>query len=247
MKRRQVLRGIGAGSVVVLAGCGGGGGDGGSGDDGSGGATTTTGSMGGGATDTPPETTTELNGSAPTETEAPSTTVPSAGGPPLGEFATVESNYRMRVQLADVGDQGGSVEYVGVVTGEGYDLDVTAQGQSFRIVSVGGTTHAVFQGQCVEAGMGAPDLQFDESQWADSETVDRRLGDNADLQPAGEDAIDGESMWVYELTPTQQTELGTLTYYISQSSGYLRRVEGDGLLIEYWDWGQVSETISAPC
>ncbi|MDZ7688536.1 MAG: hypothetical protein U5J64_07420 [Halobacteriales archaeon] len=66
-----------------------------------------------------------------------------------------------------------------------------------------------------------------------------------DLTPAGTDTIDGEQVYVYELTSDMTGQSGTVTYYVSVNSGYLLRVDSPDAVVNFHSWGNV-EPVEAP-
>ena len=277
MNRRQFLRGLGIGSVTLVAGCseggssgttadggggenpfgGGGGGDtqtatpaggsgGGDGGGGSGGGGGGGGGGGAGETATPTATpdggTTETAEWTPTETP----TAPSLGDHDI-EF---ENNFRFSIDYSDYqGSTGvqGDLSVEGKWNSRDLHLTMTAQGQTMELYYVGDTTYLKASGHCGPlSSMGGETPELNPREWAETESKEQQIEQWSDLEPSGRTTLDGESVWVYEFTGTSEGTQYDFTYYISANTGRVRRVEVQGIVIEYWDWGKVGP-ISAPC
>ena len=252
MERRHFLGGLCIGSVTLLAGCGGGDGNGttttAGGGDGDGTTTAGNGTPMDTATDTP------ADGAATTQgadtTSSPDGTTPSGTttGPTLGEVVVgFESNYRFRVDYSDFEEQATNMIVEGTWNGGDMHMEMTYEGQTMEMYHVGGTTYMVAQGECIsldQMGGQIPDMNTDE--WASTEDQQTHVEDWSDLSPSGQTTIDGESVWIFSVEAGERGNEYPLTYYVSADSGYLRRVEVQGLVIDYWDWGNVGP-IDAPC
>lgn len=66
-------------------------------------------------------------------------------------------------------------------------------------------------------------------------------------EPDGTETIDGETMLVYNFGGTEESIYGSteLTAYVSEETGYLRRVESEEWQVDYHSWGDV-DPIEAP-
>jgi hypothetical protein len=68
----------------------------------------------------------------------------------------------------------------------------------------------------------------------------------ADLEATGQTTIDGEPVLVYELSASGEGGFDTAaTYYVHANTGYLRRVETDGSVLDFHSWGE-AEPVTAP-
>lgn len=79
----------------------------------------------------------------------------------------------------------------------------------------------------------------------DTEEYESDVEEYATLSPTGTTTIDGEQMYVFELTPEMTGNQETSTYYVSVNSGYLRRVETSDRVLKLHSWGEV-EPVEAP-
>ena len=66
---------------------------------------------------------------------------------------------------------------------------------------------------------------------------------DTDLEPAGTTEIDGETVYIFEVTGEDID--GVLTLYVSTSTGYLRRVEGNWGTADFHSWG-ATDPITEP-
>lgn len=203
--------------------------DGGSGDDG--------GTAGSGSTDTQ----TDSSGSTPTDSPPSQTT--------LGAVQTqFETSYRYRVDFS--GYEGGDVSME--MTGEWHEGDYHSQtvyqGMTVDMYQVGGQLYMEAGGQCTSvSGAGATPLpDVDTEEFAGTEDTQTNFEQWASLMPTGQQTIDGEAMWEFHVPAGEFGNPESITFFISVDSGYLRRLETQGVVAEYWDWGNVGP-IQAPC
>ena len=263
MQRRHFLRAVAAGGALALAGCsenatGGtttaqpdagsgsnpfGGGE--SEDVGNGGA------GGGGTTPTPAPTPTPAATPDPTTTTQTVewTATPSPASPRLGDLSVeFADNYRFSMDFSNYDAAAGNIRMVGEYHGQNFHNRASYDGDIVDVWLVGGTQYFATDGYCTpvsgSGGMGLPDVDADD--WADTEESKRRLEGWADVTASGEATIDGEAMWRFAVTAGERGNEWDYTYYLSKETGYLRRLETQGIVIEYWDWGNVGP-IGAPC
>ena len=77
-------------------------------------------------------------------------------------------------------------------------------------------------------------------------THEEEVGAHPELEAVGRDEIDGEEVYVFELTAEEATAHDDeVTYYVSVETGYLRRVEADDAVIDFHSWGEV-DSIEPP-
>lgn len=243
MKRRQFVELVGVSCVTGLAGCGGDGvaepdgqadestpkpgGDsgaedgGGSGADESSGGTADPGGSGdGGATEGGGQ-----SGSAAS----------------YGEAVAFESSYAMEGEFENP-ETGESGTFSGRFAGGNGHIEFEASGQRTEMYFVDGTTYMVARGQCtvLPSGNGGSDVAPSVDVRSEVSSADEAARQHPDLQPAGTTTIDGEPVNIYEIDDS-----GGATYYISQSTGYPRRIETGYGQMDFHSWGDV-DPISAP-
>jgi hypothetical protein len=244
MQRRRVLQAIAAGTALGVAGCTGGG-DRVSGDaatrspsptpeDGTGG--TGDGSDGSAPSEEATATPTEEATATPTE-EATG----DSAGPTLASLdVSFEDNYRFSISGPQM-----DAPITGAFDGENFFSVVTADGETITTYVVEGETYFVADGTCTQVpGSEGTAGEVNVESLADADSVEQDVtgSGSASLRPSGTTTIDGTRMYVYELEDGDTTA----TYYIGVESRRLRRVESQGTVIDYTDWGSV-EPITAPC
>lgn len=246
---------IAAGATLGVAGCSGSG----DGQDGVNGDTATpspsptpevgtggTGDDSGGSTPTDEVTATPAAEATATPTDtATATPTDEATGdsdvPPLENLdVEFENNYRFSVSIPEMGSP-----ITGAFDDGNFFSVVTAGGEPVTTYVIEGMTYIVADGSCTqvpgsEGGVSGMNLES----LADADTVEQDVigSGSASPVPSGTATIDGARMYVYEL----EDEDTTATYYIDVESPRLRRVETQGTVIDYTDWGAV-EPITAPC
>ncbi|MFW6448702.1 MAG: hypothetical protein ACOC0X_04055 [Halobacteriota archaeon] len=215
MQRRPFLGLIAATGAIPVAGCTGGGDDGG---------------------DTQP-----TDAADPTPTDgAPDPTPTEDGGSTddhfLGEWMVWSDAYVMEMDYEDqdTGDAGHMVLRIGGDRSHWY-VDSDQQGVS-EMYAIDGDMYLVSDGECVLMP-GNDDPTDDFGYNVDPETYGEDARNYPDLQPAGTDTIDGEPMYVYEVTAADDAE--SATYYVSQTTGHLRRVVGEWGTVDLHSWGSV--------
>lgn len=222
MYRRAFLATAGAALAVGVAGCTGD-------DDGDGDAPT--------ATETPADGVTPTD--TPAGTEAPTET-PGDDGPPLGEWIQGYDSFAMEM-VANPADADEELVMEGRVHQGDMYWRMDYQGQTMESYTVDGDEYLVIEGTCfLDPGDQQqpydPGETYDPGAWEDDvEAYD-------DLRPTGTETIDGEPMYVYQYSDEQG---GEVTYYVSQDTGYIRRVTFETGRIDYHSWGDV-EPIEPP-
>ncbi|QSG05809.1 hypothetical protein [Halapricum desulfuricans] len=225
MDRREFLIGGAWVGAVAVAGCSGGG---------DGEPTTTdeqTGTEDQGPTDgggtTTDETTTEETGETTTE-EGPAVV--------FGDLYAMETNYVAEVEIDDPGVTT-EVRYYGDDWYQRFEDD---EGNRIELYRVDSDDYAVIDGEQCFRNPGAsltPDADVD----SDAETYGSKP--DVDLEPSGTDEIDGETVYVFDVSGPDVE--GVLTFYVSASTGYLRRIEAEWGVIVFHSWGDV-EPITPP-
>ena len=223
VKRRQILAAAAAATAGVTTGCIGDGGGDGNGD------TDENGTTGG-----------NENTSQDGQTDGGET--PSGGQEPAEGEVRFGDVFGMRETFAfDVEpneDQGGTVSgrfYQGNVR-----VDFENEQGSGEFYSIDGDQYFVMEeeGTCIKnpsEGMGPGDSQVEpEGYESDAEEY-------ADLTPTETTTIDGDQVYVFEVSSEGSTETET-TYYVGVDSGNLRRVEAQGSVTNFHSWGEVEPT-----
>ncbi len=122
---------------------------------------------------------------------------------------------------------------------------ITAQGQEFTIYLVDGNSYIVAEGECFQSSP-SNQINIDPGTWADPDEKEQDLQDNFERTASGQTTIDGEPMYYYVIETTRDGQTVEVTYYLHAQTGRPRRVESQGAVLNYFDWGN-APSISAPC
>jgi len=257
LTRRELVAACVTGTAAILAGCSGddggdgSGGDGGStdgtsGDDGttddsSDGGTSDDGSTDGtsgddGTTDDSSDGGTSDDGSETGDDQSGDDTADGDGseddgtaGRTFGELTSFPESYAME---ATVESQQGTVEMSGRFNQGDLYWEYTVDGQQAEMYFVGEDTFFVFGNQCFEGTQRSP---------IDREQIDPSEYESGDsslegLEPTGTDTIDGDDVLVYETSG--DAEVGQVTYYVLEDSGYPRRIETENGEWNFHSWNE---------
>jgi len=180
----------------------------------------------------------ESDGSTPSAAEEASG---DSDAPTLGSLdVAFENNYRFSVSVLQMGEP-----MTGAFNGGNFYTVVSVEGDTVTTYVIDGTNYIVADGTCTQTpGSGGSMSGVDMDSLTDADTIEQDVtgSEAASLVPSGTANIDGERMYVYELEDAETAA----TYYIGVESRRLRRVETEGTIIDYTDWGAV-EPITAPC
>jgi len=251
-------------SAVVVAGCVGGGGqapengggDGGGDGDGDGSDSETDGGTDDGDGDSDGDSDGDDGGGADTDGsgggadgdtdgETGETGDGADGG--AGGATTLGNAFSMTEEFAFDAEMEG--EQQGTVSGRFHQGNMYIQFESGEssgeFYMVGEDQYMITSGQgetvCMRNPGGAP---LDENQ-IDPDDYESDVSEYPDLTPTGRDTIDGEEVYVYELTPEMTEQSDTITYYVGVSSGHLRRVESPEATVNFHSWNDV-DPVEAP-
>lgn len=129
--------------------------------------------------------------------------------------------------------------------GDTYVQSDTEMGPA-EFYSVGDDRYAVLldEGMCV---MDPRDdmTPSDEKTEVDAREYESDVQEYANLSPEGTTRIDGEQVYIFELTPETTDRQETVTFYVGVDSGHLRRVETPTRIADLTSWGDV-EPVEAP-
>jgi hypothetical protein len=238
MDRRQFLQTLAAGGTLGLAGC--------TGSDGSAGGSTPTPTAtpaGGGTTPTATDTPTPTDSGTTTPT---ATTTSSGSQPTLGGVGVqFEPNYRFSVEVN--GGSGPATSLTGAWNGGNYVTQVSSDTGTVDTYLVDDVTYIVADGTCTEIpSTGSSPGGIDTSSLVSTQQTTTNVQQHNSIVARGRATIDGEEMYVFEIPAGSSGSGGPTTYYVSVATNRLRRVESQGAVIDYFDWGQVAP-ITAPC
>ena len=141
------------------------------------------------------------------------------------------------------GEQQGSVEGR-FHQGDMYMEFESEEGEG-KFYMVGGDQYTVMSGQGETLCIENPDSTRPDEGQVDPEDYESEVSEYSDLTPTGRDTIDGEEVYVYELTPEVTEQSETVTYYVGVNSGYLRRVESAEATVNFHSWNDV-DPVDAP-
>lgn len=154
----------------------------------------------------------------------------------FGNLYASEPNYAAEIDVADQ-DTTIQVRYYG---DDWYQRYEDVEGNRIELYRVDGDDYAIIDGeQCFVNP--SESLTPDSEVESDAETYGSKP--DVDLEPTGTDQIDGETVYVFEVSGPDVE--GVLTFYVSASTGYLRRIEAEWGVIVFHSWGKV-EPISPP-
>ncbi|MFC7008201.1 hypothetical protein [Halalkalicoccus salilacus] len=114
------------------------------------------------------------------------------------------------------------------------------EGGMMEFYSIGDETYIVQDGGCFLTRSG----EFEGTEGEDVDEPDMEAHEGAaaahpELEAVGRDTIDGEEVYVFELSASEAAEHDdAVTYYVSVETGYLRRVESEGTAMDFHSWGR---------
>lgn len=159
----------------------------------------------------------------------------------FGTLYSMPNNYRFEAEYSDPdGEASGTMR--GRYHGSNYyqRIEPDSTDDVFEIYHVDGDDYVVLnETQCfVNPGPAAkPDSETE----GDAEEYGSKP--DANLRPSGTTTIDGETVYVFEVTG-EDVE-GKWVLYVTASTGYLRRAETENVTIDFYDWGDV-DSVSIP-
>ncbi|MFW5918686.1 MAG: hypothetical protein ACOCSP_01955 [archaeon] len=112
----------------------------------------------------------------------------------------------------------------------------------FEIYHIGDDDYAVINSEECYRNPG-PMMKPDADVQSKSDAEAHGSKPDTDLEPAGTTEIDGETVYIFEVTGEDID--GVLTLYVSESTGYLRRVEGNWGTADFHSWG-ATDPITEP-
>ncbi|MEF8814600.1 MAG: hypothetical protein V5A55_12390 [Halovenus sp.] len=259
LTRRKLITACATGTAVVLAGCSGdgdGGGDDGSADggsddqtddDGSGTGDDTSGDDGsadGGSDDQTDDGSNADDGGSDTDDDGGSDAGDDGGDDTgddggddgtadqtFGQVASFPESYAME---ATVESPEGTIDMSGRFYQGDLYWEYTLEGQQVEMYFVGEDTYFVLGNQCFE---GSQRTAVDRGD-VDPSEYESESSDIRGLEPVGTDTIDGDDVLVYE-TPSD-AEVGQVTYYILEDSGYPRRIEAENGQWDFYSWNEAN-------
>jgi hypothetical protein len=227
-----------AGTTLMVAGCSG---DGGGDDTANGNATNSSASgpeaeSGGSGNDSDRSTLTDGTPEIPTDEVSGDLDAPTLRSLDVA----FENNYRFSVSVSQMEEP-----VTGAFNGGNFYTVVSADGDTVTTYVIEGTNYVVGDDFCTQMpDSGAVTGGVDADSLADANSIEQDFtsSEAASVVPSGTTTIDGQQMYVYDL----EAEGTTATYYIGVENRRLGRVETQGTVFDYTDWGSV-DPITAPC
>lgn len=124
-------------------------------------------------------------------------------------------------------------------------IQVNFEDGTAEFYNIGDDQYMVSSNQGEEFCILNPDRTPPDEGQVDPDDYESDVSEYPDLTPTGTTTIDGERVYVYELTPEETGRSETVTYYVSVSSGYLRRVETQDAVVNFHSWNDV-DPVEAP-
>lgn len=156
----------------------------------------------------------------------------------FGQSARFADSYAFEMRSLETGE---TLGWSGRVDGEDSYMRMEDNGGVMEFYSVGGETYTVQDGGCFLMRPG--EFEGTEGEDVDEPDVGVHEGEAAahpELEAVGRDTIDGEEVYVFELSASETAEHdGAVTYYVSVETGYLRRVESEDTAMDFHSWGDV--------
>lgn len=151
-----------------------------------------------------------------------------------GVFSFVD-NFAVDAEFTDP-ESGTSGTMTTRYNGENYYQRIALDGttETFEIYAIEGDRYVVIDGQSCFRNPGAS-MTPDTGVESDAETYGEQP--DPDVRPTGTTQIDGKRMFVFEVSVEKGGQAVRL--YVSEETGYLRRVETEGITLDYYDWGAV--------
>ncbi|WP_336364404.1 hypothetical protein [Halalkalicoccus salilacus] len=156
----------------------------------------------------------------------------------FGQSARFADSYAYEMRSLETGEPSG---WSGRVDGEDSYMRMEDEGGVMEIYSIDDETYVIQDGGCflVRSGEfeGTEGEDVDEP---DVEAHEEEAAAHPELEAVGRDTIDGEEVYVFELSASEAAEHDdAVTYYVSVETGYLRRMESEDTAVDFHSWGNV--------
>lgn len=138
----------------------------------------------------------------------------------------------------------GSIQGNGRVTANGSYWQIETDGEVMEMYYLDESVYWTQGEECYR--MDGTEGDLDEEVGTDLEVpAEGELEDYPELEAVGRETIDGEEMYVYELSADEADLDDDVTYYVSVETGHLRRVVQEDMTMNFHSWGEV-DPIEAP-
>jgi hypothetical protein len=156
----------------------------------------------------------------------------------FGQSARFADSYAFEMRSLETGE---TLRWSGRIDGEDSYMRMEDEGGVMEFYSISDETYIVQDGGCFRMRPG--ESEGVEGGDVDEPNMGAHEGEAAahpELEAVGRDTIDGEEVYVFELSASEAAEHdGAVTYYVSVETGYLRRVESEGTAMDFHSWGDV--------
>lgn len=155
----------------------------------------------------------------------------------FGQSTRFADSYAYEMRSLETGEPSG---WSGRVDGGDSYMRMEDEGGMMEFYSIGDETYIVQDGGCFLTRSG--EFEGTEGEDVDEPDMEAHEGTAAahpELEAVGRDTIDGEEVYVFELSASEAAEHDdAVTYYVSVETGYLRRVESGGTAMDFHSWGE---------
>ena len=123
-------------------------------------------------------------------------------------------------------------------------MQVNSEGSTFEFYNIGGDQYMVTSGQDGDFCMRNPERSIPDESQIDPGEYESTVSEYPDITASGTTTIDGEQVYIYELS-SEMANRESVTYYVGVNSGYLRRIEYPDTVVNFHSWNDVG-SIEAP-
>lgn len=154
----------------------------------------------------------------------------------FGQSARFADSYAFEMRSLETGE---TLGWSGRVDGEDSYMRMEEDSGVMEFYSVGDEAYFVQDGGCFVTSPGEAE-EVEEAEEPDIGAHEGEAEAHPGLEAVGRDTIDGEEVYVFELSASEATEHDdAVTYYVSVETGYLRRVEDGTAVMDFHSWGDV--------
>lgn len=154
----------------------------------------------------------------------------------FGQSARFADSYAFEMRSLETGE---TLGWSGRVDGEDSYMRMEEDSGVMEFYSVGDEAYFVQDGGCFVTSPGEEE-RIEEAEEPDIGAHEGEAEAHPELEAVGRDTIDGEEVYVFELSASEATEHDdAVTYYVSVETGYLRRVEDGTTVMDFHSWGDV--------
>lgn len=158
------------------------------------------------------------------------------GDAQFGEAVRTSDSYAYEMALEMDGEP---VEWIGRVHGEDSYMRLEGDEGVMETYVIGDESYWVEGDECFLMSDGVAHENPEAKDLEDPDLEDD-TEDHPELESAGTDEIDGEPVYVFELSAEEDAGIDEdTTYYVSAETGYIRRIELEDGVMDFHSWGEV--------